>query len=77
MTRGSRYIVVLMLAAVAVATVPGISAAGIGTLYRTEDWRTEKHVPVIDLYQPFRNQMHLPQHRGSPHPVDPPVLPAG
>jgi len=55
MMRGSRYIAALMVIAAAVAMVPaGSASAGVGTLYRTEDWRTEKHVPVIECPVEFK-----------------------
>jgi superoxide reductase len=32
---------------VAAIVVPAIGAAGVGDLYRSEDWKIEKHVPAI------------------------------
>jgi superoxide reductase len=42
--RGTRCIAALVL----VAAAATMASAGVGELYRTEDWRTEKHVPVIE-----------------------------
>ena len=55
MMRGSRYIAALMLIAAAVAMTPaGIASAGVGDLYKTDEWRTEKHVPVIECPVEFK-----------------------
>ncbi|MFH1865225.1 MAG: class II SORL domain-containing protein [Candidatus Eisenbacteria bacterium] len=57
MLRSSRYIVALMVIAIAVATAPidsSSASSGICALYRTEDWRSEKHVPVIECPVEFK-----------------------
>jgi len=54
MARSSRCIAALIVVAVAAAMVPASASAGVGTLYRTEDWRTEKHVPVIECPIEFK-----------------------
>lgn len=57
MLRGSRHMAVLLIAVIAVTAVPifnSNASAGIGTLYKTEDWRSEKHVPVIECPVEFQ-----------------------
>ena len=49
MLRASQFI------AVALVTVAAVSAsAGVGDLYRTDDWKGEKHVPVIECPTEFK-----------------------
>ena len=57
MLRGSRYIVALMVVTIVAAVAPigsSDASAGIMSLYRTGDWRSEKHVPVIDCPVEFK-----------------------
>jgi superoxide reductase len=56
MLRASRFIAVVLMVAVAVSVSP-IGAreanAGVGALYKTDDWKGEKHVPVIECPTEF------------------------
>jgi len=57
MLRGSGYITALIVVAIVAAVAPigsSVAAAGVGALYRTGDWRSEKHVPVIDCPVEFK-----------------------
>lgn len=54
MFRGSRFIVAFLLIVVAAPVFDSGASADIGALYRTEDWRSEKHVPVIECPVEFK-----------------------
>jgi superoxide reductase len=56
MSRRSWFVAMILAAAVAVSVSPigaREAAAGVGDLYRTDDWKGEKHVPVIECPTEF------------------------
>ena len=57
MLRSSRYIVALMVVAIAAAVAPiggSDASADVGALFKTGDSNTEKHIPVIECPVEFK-----------------------